>query len=265
MADSSSLVIDPVCGMKVDPQKAISAEKEGKRFYFCCSHCRDKFLASPSTPSSTNQPFQVISLGMPSKKPTPNSPATFSLPTANPSTKSCCGGGHFNHEAVIPSDDKAYFCPMCPGQESDSPGYCKICGMALERNPNFLDASLDEAAERDESNLRRKVIVACTLATIVSLLAMLPMIGIPLERWLSTRTLAIVQALLTTPILIIAWPYWQSGFGAIRHGSANMFTLIGLGAWSAYLLSLIALLLPHWLHRNSILTTMRQSTLNQRQ
>lgn len=247
MADPSSLVIDPICGMTVDPQKAISAEKEGKRFYFCCSHCRDKFLASPSTLSTAKQPLQVISLGIPSKKADLNSSSATALPTVTAATKSCCGGGDANHETVIPADDKAYFCPMCPGQESDSPGYCKICGMALERNPNFLDASLDEATERDERNLRRKVIVACILAGAVSLLAMLPMIGIPLERWLSTRTLAIVQALLTTPILIIAWPYWQSGFGAIRHGSANMFTLIGLGAWSAYLLSLIALLLPHWL------------------
>jgi len=247
MAEPSSLVIDPICGMKVDPQKAISAEKEGRKFYFCCSHCRDKFLASPSTPSSVNQPVQVISLGIPSKKANLNSPSTTALPTVTAERKSCCGGGHSSHEAVTPSDDKAYFCPMCPGQESDSPGYCKICGMALERNPNFLDASLDEAAEKDERNLRRKVIVACTLAGIVSLLAMLPMMGVPLEKWVSPRILAIVQALLTTPILIIAWPYWQSGFGAIRHGSANMFTLIGLGAWSAYLLSLIALLLPHWL------------------
>ncbi|MEY4565119.1 MAG: hypothetical protein RLY14_89 [Planctomycetota bacterium] len=247
MADTPSLAIDPICGMKVDPQKAISAEKEGKRFYFCCVHCRDRFLASPSTRTSANEPIQVVSLGIPSKKTNSNNPSSTTLPTVTAPTKSCCGGGHSSSEAVIPSDDKAYFCPMCPGQESDSPGYCKICGMALERNPNFVDASLDEAAERSELNLRRKVIVACTLAGIVSLLAMLPMIGIPLERWLSIRTLAVVQALLTTPILIIAWPYWQSGFGAIRQGSANMFTLIGLGTWSAYLLSLIALLFPHWL------------------
>src|ERR1700679_3849941 len=32
----------------------------------------------------------------------------------------------------------AYFCPMCPGVESDSPGDCPKCGMALERNPGFV-------------------------------------------------------------------------------------------------------------------------------
>ena len=29
----------------------------------------------------------------------------------------------------------AYFCPMCPGVESDQPGNCPKCGMRLERNP----------------------------------------------------------------------------------------------------------------------------------
>ena len=30
---------------------------------------------------------------------------------------------------------KKYFCPMCDGVESDTPGNCPKCGMALERNP----------------------------------------------------------------------------------------------------------------------------------
>src|ERR1700736_5743680 len=32
---------------------------------------------------------------------------------------------------------KAYYCPMCPGVESDKPGDCPKCGMRLERNPSF--------------------------------------------------------------------------------------------------------------------------------
>ncbi|HEY4783585.1 MAG TPA: heavy metal-binding domain-containing protein, partial [Chthoniobacterales bacterium] len=40
---------------------------------------------------------------------------------------------HSVHSAVTPS--KAYFCPMCPGVESDKPGDCPKCGMRLERNP----------------------------------------------------------------------------------------------------------------------------------
>jgi hypothetical protein len=42
--------------------------------------------------------------------------------------------GH-EHAAVTPSAAAKYFCPMCPGVESDKPGDCPKCGMALERNP----------------------------------------------------------------------------------------------------------------------------------
>jgi YHS domain-containing protein len=34
---------DPVCGMDVDPKKAVSSTIEGKERYFCSSDCRDKY------------------------------------------------------------------------------------------------------------------------------------------------------------------------------------------------------------------------------
>jgi uncharacterized membrane protein YraQ (UPF0718 family)/YHS domain-containing protein len=36
---------DPVCGMKVDRTKALTAERNGKTLYFCSEGCRKKFLA----------------------------------------------------------------------------------------------------------------------------------------------------------------------------------------------------------------------------
>jgi len=35
---------DPVCGMEISPQDAIKLEKDGKTFYFCSEHCKNKFL-----------------------------------------------------------------------------------------------------------------------------------------------------------------------------------------------------------------------------
>jgi len=35
---------DPVCHMDVDERGAVTAECEGKTFYFCSEVCRDKFL-----------------------------------------------------------------------------------------------------------------------------------------------------------------------------------------------------------------------------
>ena len=38
---------DPVCGMKVDRAKALTAEHAGRTFYFCSEHCRHSFEADP--------------------------------------------------------------------------------------------------------------------------------------------------------------------------------------------------------------------------
>ncbi|CAN5718580.1 hypothetical protein BH11VER1_BH11VER1_38860 [soil metagenome] len=34
--------------MTVDEATAIHAERDGKTFYFCSEHCREKFLAAPA-------------------------------------------------------------------------------------------------------------------------------------------------------------------------------------------------------------------------
>jgi adenylate cyclase len=43
-----AVVIDPVCGMRIDPDDAVAtAEHEGQRFWFCSEACRDAFVAEP--------------------------------------------------------------------------------------------------------------------------------------------------------------------------------------------------------------------------
>jgi uncharacterized membrane protein YraQ (UPF0718 family) len=37
---------DPVCGMKVDRARAVTAQHEGRTVYFCSEHCRHEFVAS---------------------------------------------------------------------------------------------------------------------------------------------------------------------------------------------------------------------------
>lgn len=49
------------------------------------------------------------------------------------STEHKCCSSH--HGEVTPTAAAKYFCPMCPGVESDKPGDCPKCGMTLERNP----------------------------------------------------------------------------------------------------------------------------------
>jgi Cu+-exporting ATPase len=42
------MAIDPVCGMKVDESTGLRGERGGEGFYFCCDHCRQKFLKPPA-------------------------------------------------------------------------------------------------------------------------------------------------------------------------------------------------------------------------
>jgi Cu+-exporting ATPase len=46
--ESKSVTKDPICGMTVDEATALHAERDGKTYYFCCDHCRQKFLSTPA-------------------------------------------------------------------------------------------------------------------------------------------------------------------------------------------------------------------------
>ena len=51
------MAIDPICGMHGPRDQGASADRGGQTYYFCCEHCRQKFLAD-------GQPA-MIQLGMP--------------------------------------------------------------------------------------------------------------------------------------------------------------------------------------------------------
>ncbi len=48
MNDSNTETKDPICGMTVDEATALQTERDGKTFYFCSDHCRQKFLSTPT-------------------------------------------------------------------------------------------------------------------------------------------------------------------------------------------------------------------------
>ncbi len=48
MNESKTITKAPICGMTVDEATAIHAERDGKTFYFCGEHCRQKFLSTPA-------------------------------------------------------------------------------------------------------------------------------------------------------------------------------------------------------------------------
>ena len=48
MKESKTVTKDPICGMTVAEATALHAERDGKTFYFCSDHCRQKFLSTPA-------------------------------------------------------------------------------------------------------------------------------------------------------------------------------------------------------------------------
>lgn len=166
---------------------------------------------------------------------------------------------------------------MCPGVESDKPGDCPKCGMALERNPAWkpkavyrcpmhpevisdhpgacpkcgMDLELEATAAVDEEDselaeLTRRLWwgVILTLPVFITGMAHLfptfaaqPWVGGTPGRWM--------QFLLSTPVVLwIGAPFLLRGWRSLITRQFNMWTLILLGVGAAYAFSVAAMLVP---------------------
>ncbi len=115
--------------------------------------------------------------------------------------------------------------------------------MALE--PASPTAELEP--ERDELlDMLRRLKVAAALSVPVFLLAMLPMVGLPVDRWIGGPDVSRwLQLLLTLPVVFWAgWPFFVRGWRSLVTWNLNMFTLITLGVAAAFVYSTIAVLWP---------------------
>lgn len=206
---SASAVIDPVCGMKVDPDNAAgSFEYQGTTYYFCSTHCLHRFRENPES-FLNKAPQQPIGI---TRQPKPVAP------------------------------DQKYTCPMHPEIVRDGPGSCPICGMALEP----VTVSLDQEENPELIDMTRRFWIAVVLTIPVFVFGMSDVIpGQPLQQLVSMRTLQWVQLILASPVVLWAgWPFFVRAWESIVNRSLNMFTLIGLGVAVGYLFSVIAVVMP---------------------
>ena len=193
---------------------------------------------------------------------------------AEPIAQACCG--HEGPRQAPAASGSAYFCPMCPGVESEVPAACPLCGMALEpaappattalqyscpMHPEVLaDApgncpicgmaleptviSLEPPANPELVDMTRRFWVGAAFGLPLVLLAMghmLPAVAALLPAGLS----AWLQLVLATPVVLWAgWPFFRRGWTSLVTRRLNMFTLIALGTGAAYLHSLTATLAP---------------------
>ncbi len=170
----------------------------------------------------------------------------FSIPMSpSPKNPACCCGGGTPAATTKPPTAK-YFCPMCPGVESNVPGDCPQCGMALELNPRWVGS--EEESDTELHSITRRLLLGLVLTMPIFVLAMSHMIPAwGRGEWASGDMARWIQFLLATPVVIWSGsPFFQRGWRSLRNGRGNMFTLISLGVGSAYFFSTAAMLFPRF-------------------
>src|ERR1043165_9689459 len=207
--------IDPVCSMTVDSNNAAGqVEYKGETYYFCSTHCVQKFRENPGRYLTKTA-----------------APATIQLTRCKETP-----------ETAPPSGEKIeYTCPMHPEVIRDGPGFCPICGMALEPRTATLEDDNSELIE-----MKRRFWVSVALALPLLLLSMSEMLpGDPVRRAIGSQFINWISLALATPVVLWGgWPFFVRGWYSIVNRSLNMFTLIGLGVAVGYVYSLIATLFP---------------------
>ena len=229
---------DPICGMTVDEASGLRAERDGQTFYFCSEHCRRTFLAQ-------GKPAGKSQRSTPETKPPTGEyycPMCAGVVSDTPGACPKCGMPLERNPGWAAPETVIYTCPMHPEVRQDGPGTCPKCGMDLE--PEYVEAGQEE----DDPELRamtRRFWVSVVLGLPVFLLAMLPMVGVPLDQWIGHRPSLWIQLVLSTPVVLWGgWPFFQRGWRSLVTWKLNMFTLIALGTGAAYFYSVLAVLFP---------------------
>lgn len=130
---------------------------------------------------------------------------------------------------------------MHPQVRSKKPGFCPICGMALE-----AEIATAEAGPNIELvDMTRRFWIGLLLTGPVFLLEMGTHLFPALHRLVPPVASIRLQFLLATPVVLWAgWPFFVRGWASLRNRRLNMFTLIALGIGVAWTYSVVATVAP---------------------
>jgi P-type Cu+ transporter len=196
---SAGLAVDPVCGMKVDPHTAKHRAEHRGRTYYFCSGACREKFLA--------DPARYLAKG-----------------------------------EVPPADVPAgtiYTCPMHPEIRQVGPGFCPICGMALEP----VLAAPDAGPNPELVDMTRRFWIGLVLT--------LPVVALEMSQHtlrlelLPSQTTNWLQLAFATPVVLWAgWPFFVRGWNSVVTQSLNMFTLIAMGTGVAWIYSVVATLAP---------------------
>ena len=232
-------MVDPVCGMTVEPERARGGSFEfgGTTFWFCSAGCRERFAADPegwlARGPGRMPAAQPVTLRRPGGGPAGTAATSAAPASVLPSIAS--------HPAPAGGEPPMWTCPMHPEVRQASPGDCPKCGMALE--PEHPSAVEPEGEHDELRDMTRRLWISAVLSAPLVVLAMFGMHGGPFTSLGHARPW--IELALATPVCVwAAWPFHLRAIRSVRARSLNMFTLIGLGVSVAYLYSLVGVVAP---------------------
>jgi P-type Cu+ transporter len=152
-----------------------------------------------------------------------------------------CGMALVPATITAPAIRTRYTCPMHPQIVRNDRGNCPICGMTLEP----VTVTLEEANPELDSMSRRFWMSAALTLPLLAIMVSDILPGHVLQRLLEGQLLGWFEFAIATPVVLWGgWPFFQRGWASIISRNLNMFTLISIGAGSAYLYSVVAVALP---------------------
>ena len=190
LPNAEGKVLDPVCGMTIDPAtaKGGSHVHKGAAYYFCNPKCRERFAAEPG------KYLEARSEPEPVEAP----PGTMWICPMDPEVRedhpgACpkCGMALEPEQPVLMTARTEWVCPMHPEIVRNEPGACPICGMALEPRTVLPE----ERPDPELLSMTRRFWVGLVLSLPLFFLGMSDLIpGQPVQHAVNPRVLAWVSS-----------------------------------------------------------------------
>ena len=152
-----------------------------------------------------------------------------------------CGMALESATTTAPAIRTQYTCPMHSQIVRNEPGNCPICGMTLEP----VTVTVDETNPELDSMTRRFWVSAALTLPLLGIMVSDILPSHVLQHLLKGQVLGWFEFAIATPVVAWGgWSFFQRGWTSIITLNLNMFTLISIGAGSAYLHSVVAVALP---------------------